>query len=85
MKTQRLQNSKNVITGYLNVNSLRNNIIAGEELMRQIVDICLFSETKLDETFSDHEFQVHGYKMNRRYRSKVEFFVMLMKIFLVKW
>ena len=85
MKTQRLQNSKNVITGYLNVNSLRNNIIAGEELMRQIVDICLFSETKLDETFPDHKFQVHGYKMYRRYRSKVEFFVMLMKIFLVKW
>ena len=53
--------------------------------MRQIVDICLFSETKLDETFPDHEFQVHGYKMYRRDRSKVEFFVMLMKIVLVKW
>ena len=38
--------------------------------MRDKVDICLFSETKLDETFPHQKFKIHGYKMYRRYRNK---------------
>ena len=35
-----------------------------------IIDICLFSETKLDETFPNQEFKIHGCKVNRRDRNK---------------
>ena len=70
VKVHKLKNSKNIIIGHLNVNSLRNKIIAVEELMRDKVDICLFSETKLDETFPNQQFKIHGYKMYRRDRNK---------------
>ena len=36
-----------MIVAHLNVDCLRNKVIAVEELMRDKVDICLFSETKL--------------------------------------
>ena len=54
----------------MNVNSLKNKIIAVEELMRYKVDICLFSETKLDETFPNQQFKIHGHKIYRRYSNK---------------
>ena len=46
-----LQNPKNVTIGHLNVKSLKNRIEAVDELMRNNIDISLFSETKLDKTF----------------------------------
>ena len=70
VKVHKLKNPKNSIIGHLNVNSLRNKIIAVEELMCDKVDICLFSETKLDETFPNQQFKIHGYKMYRRDRNK---------------
>ena len=51
VQNYRLQNPMNVIIRHLNIDSLRNKIVAVEELMQSKVDICLFSETKLDETF----------------------------------
>ena len=51
VKVHRLKIPKNVLIGHSNVNSVRNKIIAVEELMRDKVGICLFSETKFDETF----------------------------------
>ena len=47
IKVDKLKNPKNII-GHLNINSLRNKIIAVEEVICDKVDICLFSETKLD-------------------------------------
>ena len=46
-----LKNPKIVILGHFNINSLRNKIEAVEELKQNNIDISLFSETKLDETF----------------------------------
>ena len=66
----RLQNPKNVILGQVNVDFLRNKIEAVEELMRNNIDISLFSETKLDETFPNQQFNTSGYKMFRRDRKK---------------
>ena len=63
VKAHRLQNPKHVIIGHLNVNGIRNKIIVVEELMRYKVDVCLFSETKLDETFSNQQLMIHGYRM----------------------
>ena len=86
VKVHKLKNPKNIIIGHLNVNSSRNKVIAVEEVMRDKVDICLFSETKLDETFSNQQFKfmpircIAGIETNM----PVEFFVILMKIFHVK-
>ena len=47
----RLQNAENVTIGALNVNSLRNKKGAVQELITNNIDICLLSETKIDESF----------------------------------
>ena len=54
--THRLQNAKNVIIGVVNVNFLRNKIGAVEELITNNIDICLLSETKIDESFPNQQF-----------------------------
>ena len=55
--------------------------------MHDKVEIRLFSETKLEETFPKQQFRIHGYKMYRGIETNmaVEFFVMSIKIFLPKW
>ena len=85
VKVHKLKNPKNIIIGHLNVNSLRNKITAVEELMRDKVDTCLFSETKLDETFPNLRFVAIRCIAGIETNMAVEFFVMLMKIFHVKW
>ena len=70
VQENRWQNPKNVILGHLNVNSLRNKIEAVEELMRNKIDISLFSEFKLVETFPNQQFKIGEYKMFRRDRNK---------------
>ena len=41
-----------------------------EELMRNKIDISLFSEFKLVETFPNQQFKIGEYKMFRRDRNK---------------
>ena len=62
------KNSKNVIIGHLNVNSLRNKFTAVEELIKRKIDIGLISETKIDESFLNEQFKINGYKAIRRYK-----------------
>ena len=38
--------------------------------MRNKRNVCLFFETKLDETFPNQQFKVHGYKIYCRDRNK---------------
>ena len=66
----RLQNAKNVTIGALNVNSLRNKIGAVQELITNNIDICLLSETKIDENFPNKQFNISNYKAFCRYRNK---------------
>ena len=56
--THRLQNAKNVTIGTLNVNSLRNKIGAVQELIASNIDICLLSETKIDENFPNQQINI---------------------------
>ena len=35
-----------------------------------MIQICLLSETKLDDSFPDQQFHVNGYKMFRKDRNK---------------
>ena len=64
----RLQNPQRFMLGHSNVNSLRNKIEAIEELMENNIDISLFSETKLDETFLNLQIYVlHQWKYSLKY------------------
>ena len=69
VQKHRLQNPKNIVICHLNLNSLRNKFEAVEELVQSKIDICLLSETKIDETFSNQKFMINGYKLFRRDRN----------------
>ena len=64
------QNAKNVTICALNVNSLRNKIGAVQELITNNIDICLLSQTKIDENFPNQQFNISNYKTFRRDRNK---------------
>ena len=64
------QNAKYVTIGALNVNSLRNKIGAVQELITNNIDIYLFSETNIDETFPNQQFNISNYKTFHRDRNK---------------
>ena len=66
----RLQNAKNVTIDALNVNSLRSNIGAVQELITNNTDICLLSETRIDESFPNQRFSIRNYETFRRDRNK---------------
>ena len=67
---QRLKYAKNLIIGYLNINSIRNKFLDFKELIPSDTDICLILETKLDDSFPDQQFHVNCYKMFWRDRNK---------------
>ena len=67
---QRVKYAKNLIIGHLNINSIRNKFLDFKELILSDTDICLISETKLDDSFPDQQFHVNGYKMFRKDRNK---------------
>ena len=67
---QRLKHAKNLIIGHLNINSSRNKFLDFKELILSDTDICLISETKLDDSFPDQEFHINGYKRFRKDRNK---------------
>ena len=46
---QLLNHTKNVIIGHLNVNSIRNKLSGFKDLALKETDICLLSETKVDD------------------------------------
>ena len=49
---------------------MKNKIGAKEELMQSNIDISLFSETKLNGTFSNSKFIISDNKMFRRDRNE---------------
>ena len=60
-----MQNPKNIVKGHLNISSLSNKFDAVEEPVQDKIDICFLSETKIDETFSNQQFMIKGYKLFR--------------------
>ena len=64
----RLQNAENITIGTLNVNSLRNKIEAVKELITNNIDICLLSETKIDVSLPNQQFNINNCKTFRRGR-----------------
>ena len=52
---------KNVFLEHLNINSIKNKFESVWELVKNIVDIFLLSESKLDSSFPDDQFSIPGY------------------------
>ena len=57
----RIKNANRLITGHLNVNSLRNKFEMLGELIKDKIDIFLISEAKLDISFPSGQFLIKGY------------------------
>ena len=53
----RIKNANRLIIGHLNVNSLRNKF----QMLEELIDIFLASETKLDRSFPSGQFVIKGY------------------------
>ena len=62
----RNQNPKNLITGHLNINGLRNKFFEVHNILIQnLIDLLFLSETKLDGSFPNAQFLVSGFKHYR--------------------
>ena len=58
----RLQNAKNAAIDALNVNSFRSKTGAVDDVITNNIEICLFSETKIDENFPNPQLSISNYK-----------------------
>ena len=67
---KRLKYVKNLIICHFNINSIRNKFLDFKELVLSEADVCLFLETKLEDSFPDQQFHVNGYKMFHKDRNK---------------
>ena len=58
-----------LVTGHLNINSLRTKFDSLTLLVKNSLDVFMISETKLDETFPEGQFLMNGfappYRMDR--------------------
>ena len=67
MQNLRVKNSKNVIIGHLNVNSVGSKISEIKELQRVCgLDVLVLSESKLDESFKQELLDIDGYSCIRQ-------------------
>ena len=70
IKKLKFSNPNKVFLGHLNVNSIRNKIESLADLIYVTFDIFLISETKIDNSFPDQQFDINGYRMFRKDRDK---------------
>ena len=61
LRNLRIQNTKEVIMGHLNINSIPNKFEGIMDLVAKHLDIFLTSETKIDRSFPDAQFCYDGY------------------------
>ena len=45
----------------MNINSVRNKFDLLSDIIKNNIDILMISETKLDSSFPNGQFQIHGY------------------------
>ena len=57
----RLKHVKNVIVGHLNINTLANKFDDLSVIIKDRLDILILSETKLDHTFPEGQFNIDGF------------------------
>ena len=66
MKKLRLQNTKKIIMGHLNINSIPNKFDGIMDVIKEKLDIFLISETKIDDSFPEAQFFYNGYSLPHR-------------------
>ena len=55
------------MTGYININSIRNKFEMLSNSIKGNLDILMISETKLDSTFPSNQFTIEGYAAQIRF------------------
>ena len=61
---------EHVIIGHLNINCIWNKLSNFKDLVLKEADICLLSETKIDDSFPNSPFFAEGYRIFRKDRNK---------------
>ena len=70
LRTQRLQNARNILLGHVNINSIRNKFEPIEGILRNgLIDILVISESKIDDSFPMAQFSVQNYTLHRKDRN----------------
>ena len=62
IKDLRNKHPRNVIISYLNINSIRNKFKNTMDLIGNKIDVIIFGETKLDNSFPIGQFKIPGCK-----------------------
>ena len=63
----RLKYPRNLLIGYLNINSLRNKIIDFREIISYLqLDYFVLSETKINDSFPYAQFDMSGYEIRAK-------------------
>ena len=62
----RLKNPNRLICAHLNINSVRNKFDLLSDIIKNNFNILMISETKLDISFPNGQFQIHGYPESYR-------------------
>ena len=62
LKQIRINNLNNVIIGHLNVNSLVPKLDAIKTIIPGNIDVMIFSETKLDDSYPTAQLMIEGFK-----------------------
>ena len=57
----RTKNAGRLVIGYININSIRNKFQGLVEIVNGNIDILMIAETKLDTSFPNEQFSIHGY------------------------
>ena len=63
----RLKNPNRLICAHLNINFVRNKIDLLSDIIKNNIGILIISETKLDSSFPNGQFQIHGYSESYRF------------------
>ena len=61
LKNIRLKNVNNIIIPQININSIRNKFELLSHYVSGDIDILIITETKLDKSFPNGQFLLHGY------------------------
>ena len=61
LKNLRLKNVNRLICAQLNINSIRNKFDSLVNIINNNTDIPMISETKLDPSFPNSQFHIHGF------------------------
>ena len=61
MNKLRLKYPRNIIIGYININSIRNKFDGFSEIMSNKVNILIVAETKLGSSFRSGQFTINGF------------------------